>query len=118
MKSPRRKRLKPPPGIEDEALLEWGRIVSELSKEGPLAEADRAQLQLYVESWAIKEACKRCVELRGPILERPTGIPARNPAVDQQLAATKQANVILGRLREAIRARAKQDSMVDSPLVF
>ncbi|HEX3998248.1 MAG TPA: phage terminase small subunit P27 family [Pirellulales bacterium] len=70
----------PPDGLDDEALLEWNRIVPELREMGVLSRADRAALAAYCTAWGRWRNAEAQVKKHGPIVKSPDkGFPMKSP---------------------------------------
>lgn len=72
-------RPSPPDDLQNEGLLEWGRICDELSDAGLLNKADRAIIKLYCDAWQTYTAAQAAVNVSGPVVKYPNGMPGPSP---------------------------------------
>jgi P27 family predicted phage terminase small subunit len=92
------KRPKPPEHLENEALLEWERIVGELEAAGKLDTTDRAILTVYAETWAAFQAAAKHVAEHGAVIRHQNQLPMRNPFFTVQKETGAQLRALLNDL--------------------
>lgn len=79
----------PPPHLSDDAKVEWGRVMSQLTKCGLMTEIDRAALAAYCQAYgrwvqaerALAEMAKRDLLTSGLLIKTTGGNAIQNPLV-------------------------------------
>ena len=106
----------PPDGLDDEALLEWNRIVPELRAMGVLSRADRPALAAYCTAWSRWRNAEAQVRKHGPIVKSPDkGFPMKSPYLtiaDQSMEAMRKFLVEFG-LTPSSRSRVRLPAACD-----
>jgi len=106
----------PPPEIQDESLLEWGRVVAELEAAGRLDKADRAILVLYCGTWEIYATAMRGVMAHGPIVKHHNGVAGESPFYGVAKETARQLQKLLNDLGLTPAARHKmKTAAVEEP---
>lgn len=101
------KRPAAPEDLEGEALLEWGRVCDELAAAGRLETADRALLNVYVETWAVWRTATRHVNTYGPVVPGQNHVVGRSPFYIVQRETAAQLRNLLADLGLTPQARGK-----------
>lgn len=109
--------IMPPPDLDDQAKVEWGRVAHQLQAQGVLTDVDRATLAGYCAAYstfisaegALKELAARDKVFRGLVVKTSNGTMIQNPLVgirNTALATMNKFAVELG-MTPSSRTRIK-----------
>lgn len=107
----------PPDGLDDEALLEWNRIIPELREMGVLSRADRPALAAYCTAWSRWRNAEALVKKHGPIVKSPDkGFPMKSPylTIADQAVETMRKFLIEFGLTPSSRSRVRLPAYDDA----
>ncbi len=87
-----------PPELQDDSLLEWERLVSELDSLGLLNTSDRALMILCCQTWEMNKKAFEHVQKHGPTYQYSNGDIADSAQYKIWIQTTKQLATMLKQL--------------------
>lgn len=96
-----------PEHLQDEARLEWTRVLGELAAAGQIHRLDRAILANYCEAWQRWVDAQIQLKRTGPIVKSPSGFPIQNPYLAVANKAMEQIARLAGDLGLSPSSRAR-----------
>ena len=97
----------PPKELNEQAMVEWRRIVPLLEEMNLLAQADRAALALYCQAFARWQDAEKNIAEDGVIVKAPSGYPVQNPYISISNGAIGQILKLLGEFGLSPSARTR-----------
>lgn len=92
------RKIEAPAELQDDALLEWERLATELESLGLLNTADRALMVLHCQTWAVNQQVYSHVLKHGPTVRYSNGDVALTAEYKAYVATTKQLATMLKQL--------------------